>query len=110
MSELILNTRLWTIACLGALGVTILLSLVAHIAGPRIWGASPEESRAAGQVMLPVFFCLFLMVGFSAVPLMTNLFVSGLERLWTGAGLMERPLNAKVMAMVHRHQIGRAHV
>jgi len=105
MAELVLNTRLWTIVCLGALGLAVLLSLFGHLAGPRIWGASPEETSAAGQVMLPIFFGLFLVLGFSALPLMTNLFVSGLERLWASAGLLERPLNAKVMARLHRHQV-----
>lgn len=108
MSELgtvVLNTRLWAMLCLGALGLTVLLSLFGHLAGPRIWGATPEDTRAAGQVMLPVFFGLFLLLGFSALPLMTNLFVAGLERMWAGMGLLERPLNAKVMALVHRHHV-----
>lgn len=105
LSSVVLNTRLWAIACLGALGLTLLLSLFGHLVGPRIWGATPEDTRAAGQVMLPVFFCLFLVIGFSALPLMTNLAVSGLERMWTAMGLMERPLNAKVMALLHQHQV-----
>ena len=108
MSELgtvVLNTRLWAMLSLGALGLTVLLSLFGHLAGPRIWGATPEDTRAAGQVMLPVFFGLFLLLGFSALPLMTNLFVAGLERMWAGMGLLERPLNARVMALVHRHHV-----
>ncbi len=105
MGDLILNTRLWAIVCLGTLGLTILLSLFGHLVGPRIWGASPGETEAAGQFMLPVFFGLFLVLGLSALPLAANLFVAGLERMWAGAGLLERPLNAKVMALVHRHHV-----
>ena len=105
MVDVVLNTRLWAIVCLGTLGVTILLSLFGHLAGPRIWGTSPEETGAAGQFMLPIFVGLFLVLGFSALPLATNLFVSGLEHLWASAGLLKRPLNAKVMALVHRHHV-----
>ena len=104
-STLILNTRLWAMLCLGALGLTLLLSLFGHLVAPRLWDATSEDMRAAGQIMVPVFFGLFLVLGFSALPLMTNLFVAGLERLWEGMGLLERPLNAKVMALVHRHHI-----
>jgi len=105
VSDLILNTRLWVIVCLGALGLTILLSLFGHLVGPRIWGASLGETDAAGQFMLPIFFGLFLVLGFSALPLATNLFVAGLERMWASAGLLERPLHAKVMALVHQHHV-----
>lgn len=105
MTDVILNTRLWAIVCLGALGLTVLLSLFGHVVGPRIWGESPGETEAAGQVMLPVFFGLFLVLGFSALPLMTNLFVAGLERMWGGAGLLDRPLNARVMALIHQHHV-----
>ena len=104
-STLILNTRLWAMLCLGALGLTVLLSLFGHLVAPRLWNATSEDMRAAGQIMLPVFFGLFLVLGFSALPLMTNLFVAGLERLWQGEGLLEQPLNAKVMALVHRHHV-----
>ncbi len=105
MVDLVLNTRLWALVCLGALGVTVLLSLLGHLVAPRIWGTSPEATGATGQFMLPIFFGLFLVIGFSALPLAANLFVSGLERMWTGMGLMERPLNAKVMALVHQHHV-----
>jgi hypothetical protein len=105
LSTAVLNTRLWAMLCLGALGLTVLLSLFGHLAGPRIWGATPEDTRAAGQVMLPVFFGLFLLLGFSALPLMTNLFVAGLERMWASMGLLERPLNARVLQLVHRHHV-----
>jgi hypothetical protein len=104
-SSVILNTRLWATLCVGALALTILLSLFGHVVGPRIWGSTPEDTRSAGQVVLPIFFGLFLVIGFSALPLMTNLFVSGLERMWTGMGLLERPLHASVMALLHRHQV-----
>ena len=46
MADLILNTRLWALVCLGALGVTVVLSLFGHLVAPRIWGTSPEESGA----------------------------------------------------------------
>jgi hypothetical protein len=105
LSSVVLNTRLWTIVCLGALGVTVLLSLFGHLVGPRIWGVTPEDTRAAGQVMLPVFFGLFLVLGFSALPLMTNLAVTGVERMWGAMGLLERPVNAKVMALLRQHQV-----
>jgi hypothetical protein len=105
MSGLIRNTRFWLIVCLGALGLTILLSLLAHVAGPGIWGDSPEEMRAAGRVMLPIFFGLFLVLGFSALPLAANLFVAGLETVWASAGLLERPLHAKIMTFLRRHQV-----
>ena len=105
MSDLILNTRLWAIVCLGTLGVTVLLSLLGHLVGPRIWGASPGETETAGQFMLPIFFGLFLVLGFSALPLAANLFVAGLERMWGGAGLLDRSLNAKVMALIHQHHV-----
>lgn len=105
MSALILNTRFWLIACLGALGLTILLSVLAHVAGPGIWGESPEEMKAAGRVMLPIFFGLFLVLGFSALPLAANLFVAGLETAWASAGLLERPLHARVIAFLRRHQV-----
>ena len=104
-SSVILNTRLWATVCLGALALTILLSLFGHIVGPRLWGATPEDTKSAGQVMLPIFFGLFLVIGFSALPLMTNLFVSGLESMWAGMGLLERPLHARLMALLHRHQV-----
>jgi hypothetical protein len=105
LSSVVLNTRLWAILCLGTLGVTVLLSLFGHLAGPRIWGTSPEDTDAAGRIMLPIFFGLFLVIGFSALPLMANLFVAGLERTWASAGLLERPLNAQVMALVRRHHV-----
>ncbi len=105
MADFILNTRLWALVCLSALGVTVLLSLLGHLVGPRIWGSSPEETGAAGQFMLPIFFGLFLVIGFSALPLAANLFVSGLERMWASAGLLERPLNAKVIALVHQYHV-----
>jgi hypothetical protein len=105
MADLILNTRLWALLCLGALGVTVLLSLLGHLVAPRIWGTSPAETAAAGRFILPIFFGLFLVIGFSALPLAANLFVSGLERMWASMGLLERPLNAKVMALVHKHHV-----
>ena len=105
ISGVVLNTRLWAMLCLGTLGLTVLLSLFGHFIGPRIWGATPEDTRTAGRVMLPVFFGLFLVLGFSALPLMTNLLVAGLERMWADMGLLERPLNAKVMALLYRHQV-----
>lgn len=105
LGTVVLNTRLWAMLCLGALGLTVLLSLFGHFAGPRIWGATQQDTGAVGQVMLPLFFGLFLLLGFSALPLMANLFVAGLERLWAANGLLERPLNARVMALVHRHHV-----
>jgi hypothetical protein len=39
------------------------------------------------------------------VPLMTNLFMAGLEGMWSGAGLLERPANARAMALLHRHRV-----
>ena len=104
-SSVILNTRLWATLCLGALALTILLSLFGHIVGPHIWGSAPDDMKAAGEVMLPMFFGLFVVIGFSALPLMTNLFVSGLKSMWAGMGLLERPLHARLMALLHRHQI-----
>lgn len=104
-SSVVLNTRLWAMLCVGALGLTVLLSLFGHIVGPRIWGATPQDIEAAGQVMLPAFFCLFLVLGFSALPLMSSLFVSGLERLWAGMGLLERPLHARIIALLHQYQV-----
>lgn len=104
-THVVLNTRMWAIVCVGALGLAIVLSLFGHVLGPRLWGATPEDTAAAGRVMLPVFFGLFLVIGFSAVPLLANLFVSSLERLWAGMGLLERPLNAQVMALLHRHHV-----
>jgi len=104
MADLILNTRLWALVCLSALGVTVVLSLFGHLVAPRIWGTSPEES-GAGRFILPIFFGLFLVIGFSALPLAANLFVAGLERMWASTGLLERPLNAKVIALVHKHHV-----
>jgi hypothetical protein len=97
LSPALQNTRLWLIVCLGTLGAMVVLSVLAH-------AFMPANSTAAGRVMLPVYFALFLLLGFSAVPLMTNLFVAGLERMWAGAGRLERPANARAMAFVHRHQ------
>jgi hypothetical protein len=105
ISSFVLHTRLWAVVCLGALGLTVLLSLFGHLAGPHIWDAEPEDTGAEGRVMLPLFFALFLVMGFSAVPLMTNLFISSLERMWRNAGLLERPLNASAMALLRRHQV-----
>src|SRR5688572_2738613 len=105
ISSVVLNSRLWAILCLGGIGLTVLLSLFGHLAGPRIWGTTPDDTDSAARVMLPVFFGLFLVIGFSALPLMANLFVAALERAWTGAGLLERPLNAQIMALVHRHHV-----
>ncbi len=104
-SRVIFNTRLWAILCLGALGLTVLLSLFGHLVAPRLWDATSEHMRTAGQVMVPAFFGLFLVLGFSALPLMTNLFVAGLERLWSSMGLLERPLHANIIALLHRHQV-----
>ena len=98
LSSVLQNTRVWLILCLGTLGAMVLLSVLAH-------AFTPADTAAAGRVMLPVYFALFLLLGFSAVPLMTNLFVAGLERMWAGAGLLERPANARAMAFVRRHQI-----
>jgi hypothetical protein len=94
----ILNTRLWLILCLGTLGTMVLMSVLAH-------AFMPTDTAAAGRVVLPVYFALFLVLGFSAVPLMTNLFVAGLERMWAGAGILERPPNARAMALLHRHRV-----
>ena len=105
MSALIRNTRFWLIMCAGALGLTILLSVLAHVAGPGIWGESPEEMNPAGRVMLPIFFGLFLVLGFSALPLAANLFVAGLETAWQSAGLLARPLHASIIAFLRRHQV-----
>lgn len=98
MTVLLLNTRLWLILCLGTLGAMVLLSVLAHV-------FTPADTAAAGRVVLPVYFALFLALGFSAVPLMTNLFVAGLERMWAGAGILERPANARAMALLHRHRV-----
>jgi hypothetical protein len=93
-----LSTRLWLILCLGTLGAMVLLSVLAHL-----W--VPADMATAGRVMLPVYFALFLVLGFSAVPLMTNLFVAGLERAWTAAGLRERPANARALDFIRRYRI-----
>ena len=98
MSAVLLKTRLWLILCLGTLGAMVLLSIFAH-------AFMPADTTDAGRIMLPVYFALFLVLGFSAVPLMTNLFVAGLERMWTVAGLLERPSNARAMALLRRHQV-----
>jgi hypothetical protein len=90
-------TRPWLIGCVAALGAMVLLSVLAH-------AFAPADLEAAGRVVLPVYFALFLVLGFSAVPLMTNLFVAALERMWTGAGLIGRPANARAMALLRRHQ------
>jgi hypothetical protein len=95
---LVLNTRVWLILCLGTLGVMVLMSVLAHV-------FMPTDTAAAGRVVLPVYFALFLVLGFSAVPLTTNLFVAGLERMWAGAGILERPANARAMALLHRHRV-----
>jgi hypothetical protein len=95
---LVLNTRLWLILCLGTLGAMVLMSVLAH-------AFMPTDMAAAGRVVLPVYFALFLVLGFSAVPLMTNLFVAGLERMWAGAGILERPATARAMALLHRHRV-----
>ena len=96
--KLLLNTRLWLILCLGTLGTMVLMSVLAHV-------FMPADTAAAGRVVLPLYFALFLVLGFSAVPLMTNLFVAGLERMWAGAGILERPANARAMALLHRHRV-----
>jgi len=105
VADFVLSTRLWAIVFLGTFGLTVLLSLFGHLVGPWIWGESPGETEAAGQVMLPIFFGLFLVLGFSALPLAINLFVAGLERMWASAGLLDRPLNARVIALIHRHHV-----
>lgn len=94
----LLNTRLWLIVCLGVIAAMLLLSVLAH-------AFTPDDMAAAGRVMLPIYFALFLVLGFSAVPLMTNLFVAGLERMWAGAGLLERPANARAMALLHQYRV-----
>lgn len=104
-SSFVRNTRLWAMLCLAALGLTVLLSLFGHLVAPRLWDAASENMRAAGRIMVPSFLGLFLLLGFSALPLVTNLFVAGLERLWSGTGLPEHPLHAKVMAQLRRHQV-----
>lgn len=103
--NVILNTQLWALLCATALGLMVVLSLLAHLAGPYLWGAAPEDADAAGRFMLPVFFSLFLAFGFCAVPLMTSLFVGGLERVWAAAGLLERPLHARIIALLRRRHV-----
>ena len=46
-SILILNTRLWAMLCLGALGLTVLLSLFGHLVAPRLWDATSQDMKAA---------------------------------------------------------------
>lgn len=98
LPAVILNTRLWLVLCLGTLATMIALSVLAHV-------AMPESSAAAARIALPVYFALFLVLGFSALPLMTSLFVAGLEGLWTRMGLAERPWNARALALVRRHRV-----
>jgi len=36
---------------------------------------------------------------------MTSLFVGGLERVWAAAGLLERPLHARIIALLRRRHV-----
>ena len=92
------STLPWLIVCVAALGSMVLLSMVAHM-------FAPPDLEAAGRVVLPVYFALFLVLGFSAVPLMVNFFVATLERMWSSAGIIERPANARAMTLLRRHQV-----
>ena len=98
LSALLLQIRPWLILCLGTLGTMVLMSVLAHV-------FMPADVEAAGRVVLPVYFALFLVLGFSAVPLMTNLLVAGLERMWTRAGILERPADARAMAALRRYRV-----
>ncbi|HSA60440.1 MAG TPA: hypothetical protein VLJ37_12240 [bacterium] len=81
---------------LSALGIFILWGIVGAVLETRI--TNPEDQRAIGRIALPVAFGLFLLMGFSAVPVFVRLFFKMFFGMQKAAGGAEQPLMQRLQA------------
>lgn len=81
---------------LSALGIFILWGIVGSVLEPRI--ADPAERQAIGRIVLPVAFGLFLLMGFSAVPVFVRIFFKLFFGMQKATGGENQPLVQSLQA------------
>lgn len=75
---------------LSALGIFILWGIAGAVLETRI--TDPEDQKAIGRIALPAAFGLFLVMGFSAVPVFVRLFFKLFFAEQKAAGRADHPL------------------
>lgn len=75
---------------LAALGIFILWGIVGAVLESRI--TNPADQQAIGRIALPVAFGLFLLMGFSAVPVFVRLFFKLFFGMQMATGGADQPL------------------
>lgn len=75
---------------LSALAIFVVWGIVGSILETRI--TNPEDQQAIGRVALPIAFGLFLLMGFSAVPVFVRLFFTMFFGMQKAVGGDKQPL------------------
>ena len=84
----------FAIAFLGSLGLFIVWGIVGSILEPQI--TDPATQQKIGRVVLPIAFGLFLVMGFSAVPVMVRVFFKLFFGMQRAAGDLTHPFIRKL--------------
>lgn len=80
----------FAIVFLVGLGLFIVWAIVGGILEPRL--TDPELREQVRRIVLPISFALFLMMAFSAAPVMIHLFLALLLKVQEAAGNLDHPL------------------
>lgn len=81
-------------AFLGSLGLFIVWGIVGAVLEPQI--TNPATQEKIGRVVLPIAFGLFLVMGFSAVPVMVKVFFKLFFGMQRAAGDLGHPFIRKL--------------
>ena len=86
----------FAVAFLSALGIFILWGIVGSVLATRI--TDPAEQQKIGRIVLPIAFGLFLVMGFSAVPVFVRVFFKLFFGMQKTVGGLEQPLVRNLQA------------
>jgi hypothetical protein len=87
-------TKPFVFVFLGSLGLFIVWGIIGSILEPQI--ADPATQQKIGRVVLPIAFGLFLIMGFSAVPVMVKVFLKLFFGMQRTAGDLSHPFIRKL--------------
>jgi hypothetical protein len=86
----------FAIAFISCFAIFVVWGIVGSILEPMI--TDPTEQQRIGKIVLPIAFALFLIMGFSAVPVMARVFFKLFFGMQKARGGREQPVGKRLQA------------